>query len=43
VALNLYPIYKEVKPHPLLSEEETRELLAGTGRQKAGAAHHRIR
>ena len=29
VALNLHPIYKEVKPHPLLSEEEAKELQAG--------------
>ena len=29
VALNLHPIYKEVKPHPLLSEEEAGELEAG--------------
>lgn len=29
VALNLHPIYKEVKPHPLLSAEEIRELQTG--------------
>lgn len=29
VTLNLHPIYKEVKPHPLLSEEEARVLLDG--------------
>ncbi len=28
IELNLHPIYKEVKPHPLLSEEEIKELLA---------------
>lgn len=29
VTLNLHPIYKEVKPHPLLSTEEARVLLDG--------------
>lgn len=29
IALNLHPIYKEVNNHPLLSEEEARELQSG--------------
>lgn len=29
IALKLHPIYKEVQPHPLLNEKETKQLLAG--------------
>lgn len=29
VALKLHPIYKEVQPHPLLNEKETKQLMAG--------------
>lgn len=29
VSLNLHPIYKEIKPHPLLSAEEAKVLLDG--------------
>jgi len=30
IEVNLHPIYKEVKPHPLLSDAETKVLLDGT-------------